>query len=632
MEEESENESTNQTENGDDTEASATQESGTSSGSITGQDATTATEEEGGGGNTATVKGNDGAVEPSSSSASSAQPSTKKKKSKKSKSKAKKLTAAKIATAKASVKHAATIDDKDEQTQALTSSHANTISTATAATAANEQQSLGPTLSSSSSDQQPSRLETNASAAPKKLPSQSNRATAEAILTKKAKRKPSSTTTASRITNDVEPVSTNGAKEPSPAATPAPPQQQNEEVVGTPVVRPGAYAMNRPAPVYVMGDESSSDDEAQNDATVGQQQQPSNASRTLLTSNVQMTSPSAALLQDDDSSDNKSDILEAQVALAKPTMVAEEDSPGSHCNNKKLWIFAAVMLLLLIVIIVIIVVVVTGGDDDNGAPATITLTPTLSPIDAATTPEPDPACYTSTRSIVDKLLSRNNLDDFVDIEICPGTNIDVFLSQRFDPSAGIEPAIPLQSNLKIKCGEQGRLRDACIIGSGNTLLLNMFAMSRELAAVNVVIEGITFQDGTESLLELTNGGDITFRNCLFRVSGVSWTSHLHIIFFLKSTGKVSHPHPFFRLQRSSSLTPIIVNFQGHESDPSIRQRVTFDSCLFEDITYGALPSNEYDVAAIIVATTPQNTVVLQRCSFRDVTVNGQVRICTFGIP
>lgn len=50
--------------------------------------------------------------------------------------------------------------------------------------------------------------------------------------------------------------------------------------------------------------------------------------------------------------------------------------------------------------------------------------------------------------------------------------------------------------------------------------MNTYDFVKEEAVQNVTFEGITFESGVETFLELYNGGDITFRNCLFRVRDI----------------------------------------------------------------------------------------------------------------
>lgn len=116
------------------------------------------------------------------------------------------------------------------------------------------------------------------------------------------------------------------------------------------------------------------------------------------------------------------------------------------------------------------------------------------------------------------MLGRRDYSVQWEVELCPRTDLRVMDVERDEPYAGNMPPLMAQSNMRVRCGEDGSLTNRCVVYEGASLLLNTFSMSQEYEAKNVVFEGITFERGVESFLELTNGGDITFRNCLFRVS------------------------------------------------------------------------------------------------------------------
>lgn len=89
--------------------------------------------------------------------------------------------------------------------------------------------------------------------------------------------------------------------------------------------------------------------------------------------------------------------------------------------------------------------------------------------------------------------------------------------RRYSPKDTTVPPFLAQSNMLVKCGENGDVTDECVVIGGDTFVLNSFQFLREKVARNVVFEGITFQSGIDTFMELYNAGDITFRNCIFRV-------------------------------------------------------------------------------------------------------------------
>lgn len=361
-------------------------------------------------------------------------------------------------------------------------------------------------------------------------------------------------------------------------------------------VQPGAYAMDLPAPVYAMGDESSSDEEEEEDNEQVNRDVEMDAT-------VQMAVAAVAPT-----------VLDAQVAVV-PEKKKEKAGP---CAGKRLWFLIAAVLMVLVVIVVVVAVVVSGGDDDEDDDPSVD-GPSPSPTASPGSSQPE-GCFATPRAIMSRLEGRNNFEEFLELEICAGSSLAVGLVDRFDPAAGTAPPIAVQSNMRLKCGENGRLEDHCTIRAGDTLLLNSFFMSQELAAANVIIEGITFESGSESLLELTNGGDITFRDCLFRVSTAVF---FFVFFFVEGLASMR----LFSLNASQSSfdgTPIIVDFEGHATDTSVTQTVTFSNCLFEDLTYSSI-ENE-NVAAIIAAYGPLNKVIFQGCVFRNNEILDQVSL------
>lgn len=98
------------------------------------------------------------------------------------------------------------------------------------------------------------------------------------------------------------------------------------------------------------------------------------------------------------------------------------------------------------------------------------------------------------------------------------TEIRVDIVNRELPWVGVWPPLAAVSNVRFKCGPDGDLTGQCVVAFGDTLVLNNNWAANEVAARNVTFEGITFQRGINSFMELINGGDITFKNCGFRVS------------------------------------------------------------------------------------------------------------------
>lgn len=87
------------------------------------------------------------------------------------------------------------------------------------------------------------------------------------------------------------------------------------------------------------------------------------------------------------------------------------------------------------------------------------------------------------------------------------------------------------------------------------------------------------------------------------------------------------------LQRSGDKVPMLIGYENDWKDPNIRQTVTFESCLFEDLDFGSkfIPDsavlddklrfnygrNYSEFSVMILATDPSNTVILRDCTFRN---------------
>ena len=77
----------------------------------------------------------------------------------------------------------------------------------------------------------------------------------------------------------------------------------------------------------------------------------------------------------------------------------------------------------------------------------------------------------------------------------------------------------------------------------------------------------------------------------------------------------------------------MIDFTGYLDKPGIRQSVTFENCIFEDLQYGPvqvdmLGGESATVSTIILATDVHNTVIFRDCLFRDNQALGQVSFQT----
>ena len=87
---------------------------------------------------------------------------------------------------------------------------------------------------------------------------------------------------------------------------------------------------------------------------------------------------------------------------------------------------------------------------------------------------------------------------------------------------------------------------------------------------------------------------------------------------------VDSPDCFARQPAVRTDTAIVIDYQDNwkSLETPIRQRITFESCIFESLPHGdskvTFPGNYRDHSAFIKATRPSNTVILRDSVFRNV--------------
>ena len=256
---------------------------------------------------------------------------------------------------------------------------------------------------------------------------------------------------------------------------------------------PGAFAFEHPAPQYVLDDDSEEED---------------GDYRQLWETTLQGANDDNNQRQQPN---DDTPVLEATVKAAPKSL-----SESKHTRTLGIGCHKRSMIIVAVVVVMLVAAAVgayfgLSSEDTNKPPVN----------DDPNKPPPfdifdTNICYNSSGLIRNVLRKRKeNFTQFIDIKLCHHTTIDVKYAERDDPIAGYAPPLFVQSNMRIKCGDHGSLLDECIVANGETLLLNTNYVEKE--ARNVTFEGITFQNGIQSLVELLNGGDITFQNCLFRV-------------------------------------------------------------------------------------------------------------------
>lgn len=227
-------------------------------------------------------------------------------------------------------------------------------------------------------------------------------------------------------------------------------------------------------------------------------------------------------------------VADAQVTEFKmATAVAEpvtREQAGSGSKRTVMMVGGCIVVVVAVVIVIVVVVVaVGGGSDDGGNNNNNNKGPSLPLVPDETD---SGACFKTTKTLANALRNRKDDAVFAEFSLCASTTLAVDDVVDFaQPHNNDQPPLLAQSNLLVKCGEKGSFTDKCIVSSAmarnayeaelkSTLVLNS-PNTASKGAFNVTFEGITFEHGWPSLMEMRNFGDVTFRNCIFRQS-VSW--------------------------------------------------------------------------------------------------------------
>jgi hypothetical protein len=113
--------------------------------------------------------------------------------------------------------------------------------------------------------------------------------------------------------------------------------------------------------------------------------------------------------------------------------------------------------------------------------------------------------------------------------ICPnklykvGYLDDTFQNLRENQDGG--PPVPLRSNMKIRCGNDGSSANLCYITGGHLQVDGtMMRGIKDTAMENVLIEGFVFINAYKYSFWATKHGSVTFRDCEWRVRGTHQSS------------------------------------------------------------------------------------------------------------
>lgn len=262
-------------------------------------------------------------------------------------------------------------------------------------------------------------------------------------------------------------------------------------------------------------------------------------------------------------------------------------------------------------------------DCENPAPTTAP-GPTKSPSSNSITSSPTPFCFDNLAD-VHEFVEAKAFSTVETVVLCPNTVFDL----------NVQMPLYLRSNTRYLCGADGLSSNECRLTGGSYQLLSSPRLFDFEDTIGVLIQGLTFDNSLVAGAVLSNGGDVTFVDCIFENHrGRMAVSMLYIplpegrrhLEGLDDDGTVS----FERRQDEiiAYYTSLLINDTAWENlmslgaEPSTRrnqqarrQRVSFERCLFESNTANSnmfIPNS-----GVIAVKSAFNDLVIDSCRFLD---------------
>lgn len=82
--------------------------------------------------------------------------------------------------------------------------------------------------------------------------------------------------------------------------------------------------------------------------------------------------------------------------------------------------------------------------------------------------------------------------------------------------------------------------------------------------------------------------------------------------------------PISLLQSKRGYIPILADYKPDNDEVKIRQQVSFEGCIFEDIVFGEDRPNDSEIATMMKASHPANSITFKECVFRNIQAFRQV--------
>jgi hypothetical protein len=103
--------------------------------------------------------------------------------------------------------------------------------------------------------------------------------------------------------------------------------------------------------------------------------------------------------------------------------------------------------------------------------------------------------------------------------LCPETvfRIAKVFNQDGSPKNGQYPLVLGRSNIHIMCGDDGKSENNCVLKGGLFHVGFYDEYETGTAVTNALVQGLTFQDAKNTNVLAENEGDISLRDCIFKV-------------------------------------------------------------------------------------------------------------------
>lgn len=150
--------------------------------------------------------------------------------------------------------------------------------------------------------------------------------------------------------------------------------------------------------------------------------------------------------------------------------------------------------------------------------------------------------------------------------------------------------IHARPNMHIKCGNDGKRENSCIISGGSVHIdgTPFFGVGSNLTVHNFTVSGLTFEAASRHSVWINKPGNVVFNDCEFR-DNVETTS------------------------------PIYTDFTSNDGSDELS--VTFEKSLFSGNVYSAPPAQP----SVVVGNGISNRLTFQNCEFTNNTIIREVR-------